>query len=318
MCLPRLAAFRFVCTLAPRCQTSAVLPAPRCQTFVVHARSTLSNVRCTRPVPAVKRPLYCPLLAAKRPLYCPLHAVKRSLYTPAPRCQTFAVHARSTLSNVRCTRPLHAVKRSLYTPAQRCQTSAVHARSTLPNVRCTRQLHDIKHPLYTPAPRCQTSAVHAGSSPVHTRSTLPNIRCTRPLAVVHARSSLSSSCCDGTVGWSAVSTVSFVTDLVVYVENATSRHQCCGFRSLTRAASSISAFSLYLRATTDEGPAMTVNDTFYSFFYTKYLLQQLHHKLPSASRTQHCLASASRRFVSTACLLHGHGVTCAPGRLFLD
>ena len=42
---------------------------------------------------------------------------------------------------------------------------------------------------------------------------------------------------------------------------------------------SISAFSLYLRATTEDGPAMTVNDTFYSFFYTKYLLQQLHHKL---------------------------------------
>ena len=51
-----------------------------------------------------------------------------------------------------------------------------------------------------------------------------------------------------------------------------SNHCRCGFRSLPRAASSFSALYLHLRATTEDGPAMTVNDTFYSLFYTKYLL----------------------------------------------
>ena len=98
MCLPRLAAFRFVYTPAPRCtrplhavKRPLYTPAPRCQTSAVglHASSTLSNFRCKRPLHAVVHSLYTPARCRTRPL-----AVVHSLHTPAP-CRTFTAHGRS-------------------------------------------------------------------------------------------------------------------------------------------------------------------------------------------------------------------------------
>ena len=101
-----------------------VFASSRCVSLCVHARSTLSNVRFTRP-------------------------------QPAPCCQTSAVglHASSTLSNFRCKRPLHAVVHSLYTPA-RCRTrplAVVHSLHT-PAPCGTFTAHGRS---YTPVPRCR-------------------------------------------------------------------------------------------------------------------------------------------------------------------
>ena len=209
-------------------------------------------IHCTRPL-AVVHSLHTPARSrtftaharSQSYIHCtrPL-AVVHSLYTPA-RSRTFTAHARS-LSYIHCTRPL-AVVHSLYTPA-RSRTFTVHARSQS-YIHCTRPLA-VVHSLHTPA-RSRTFTVHARSQSY--------IHCTRPL--VHARYSLSSSCFDGTVGWSAISTVSFVTDLVVYVENPTSDTSVADLGVCPERQGSISAFSLYSRVTTDDGPAMTVNDT---------------------------------------------------------